>query len=75
MARELDDPDALIVTILCDTGERYLSKVFNDEWMQENQLLEAPRVTVEQLLARRPATAPALVSVAPRPRRCARRST
>jgi cystathionine beta-synthase len=65
IARELDDPAAMVVTILADTGERYLSKVFSDEWMQENQMLEAPRVTVEQLLERRPATAPALVSVAP----------
>jgi cystathionine beta-synthase len=65
VARELDRADALVVTILCDTGERYLSKVFNDEWMQENQMLEAPRVTVEQLLERRPPNAPALVSVAP----------
>jgi cystathionine beta-synthase len=65
VARELDDPKALVVTILCDTGERYLSKLFNDEWMQENQMLEAPRTTVEQLLQRRPTTAPALVSVAP----------
>ena len=65
IARELDDPQALIVTILCDTGERYLSKVFNDEWMQENQMLEAPRTTVEQLLERRPANAPPLVSVTP----------
>jgi cystathionine beta-synthase len=65
IARELDNPEALIVTILCDTGERYLSKVFNDEWMQENQMLEAPRTTVEQLLERRPANAPPLVSVAP----------
>ena len=65
LARELDDPQAMIVTILCDTGERYLSKVFNDEWMQENQMLEAPRTTVEQLLERRHPTAPPLVSVAP----------
>jgi cystathionine beta-synthase len=65
IGRELDDPDSLIVTILCDTGERYLSKVFNDEWMQENQMLEVPRTTVEQLLERRPAAAPPLVSVAP----------
>jgi cystathionine beta-synthase len=65
VAREVDDPAALVVTILCDTGERYLSKVFSDEWMQENQMLEAPRVTVEQLLERRPANAPPLVSVAP----------
>jgi cystathionine beta-synthase len=65
VAREVDDAAALVVTILCDTGERYLSKVFNDEWMQENQMLEAPRMTVEQLLQRRPASAPPLVSVAP----------
>ena len=65
IAREVDDPAGMVVTILADTGERYLSKVFSDEWMQENQMLEAPRVTVEQLLERRPATAPALVSVAP----------
>jgi cystathionine beta-synthase len=65
VARELDDPAAMVVTILCDTGERYLSKLFNDEWMQENQMLEAPRISVEQLLQRRPSGAPSLVSVAP----------
>ena len=25
-----------IVTIMCDNHNRYLSKVFNDEWMQQN---------------------------------------
>ena len=65
IAREVDDPNAFVVTILADTGERYLSKVFNDEWMQENQMLEAPRTTVQQLLERRPQGAPPLVSVTP----------
>jgi cystathionine beta-synthase len=65
IAREVDDPKACVVTILADTGERYLSKVFNDEWMQENQLLEAARVTVADLLARRVGDQPPLVSVAP----------
>jgi cystathionine beta-synthase len=65
VAREVDNAAALVVTILCDTGERYLSKVFNDEWMQENQMLEAPRMTVQQLLERRSPSAPPLVSVAP----------
>jgi len=65
LARELDDPQALIVTILCDTGERYLSKQFNDAWMQENQLLDTPRSTVQDLLERRPPNAPVVVSVAP----------
>lgn len=35
LAREADDPEGCIVAILCDTGERYLSKVFNDEWLEE----------------------------------------
>jgi cystathionine beta-synthase len=65
LARELADPDALIVTILCDTGERYLSKQFNDAWMQENQMLDTPRSTVQELLERRPQDAPPVVSVAP----------
>jgi cystathionine beta-synthase len=65
VAREVDDPDACVVTILCDTGERYLSKVFNDEWMQENQLLDLPRTTVEDLLNRPHRRGPSLVTVAP----------
>jgi cystathionine beta-synthase len=28
-----------IVTFLCDNGDRYLSKVFNDDWMKKNNLL------------------------------------
>lgn len=65
VAQEIDDPDAMIVTVLADTGERYLSKQFNDEWMQENQLLETPWVTVADLLAERDDRAPILVSVTP----------
>jgi cystathionine beta-synthase len=65
VARQLDDPDAFVVTVLCDTGERYLSKLFNDAWMEENQMLDRAPVTVEQLLAERDGGAPELVSVAP----------
>ena len=66
VAREIDDPDALVVTFLCDTGERYLSKLYNDEWMRENQLLEPDRVTLGDLLAHKVATAPGtVVSAAP----------
>ena len=39
IARRVDDPDACIVAILCDTGERYLSKVYNDEWLEAKGLL------------------------------------
>ena len=65
VAREVDDPGACVVTILCDTGERYLSKLFNDEWMEENQLLDRAVLTVDQLLAGRGGEAPALVQLAP----------
>ncbi len=65
LAREIDDPEACVVTILCDTGERYLSKLYNDDWMQENQLLDTPKPTVATLLARRDGAAPALVQLAP----------
>jgi len=39
IARRIDNPGALVVAILCDTGERYLSKIFNDEWMEERGML------------------------------------
>ena len=65
IARALESDDAMVVTILADTGERYLSKVFNDAWLQENQLLDTPRSTVADLLKRRTGSAPPLVQVAP----------
>jgi cystathionine beta-synthase len=65
VAREVNDPNALVVTFLCDTGERYLSKLYSDEWMRENQMLDSDRATVAQVLAAKHGTAPALVSTAP----------
>ena len=64
VARELSDPDALIVCVLPDTGERYLSKLYNEEWMRENRLLEPERLTAADLVRRKDGHAPALVSVA-----------
>jgi cystathionine beta-synthase len=43
VAQELDDPDAFVVTLLCDWGERYLTKTYDDDWMRENGFLERPR--------------------------------
>lgn len=65
IARRLDDPEAMVVTILCDTGERYLSKVYDDEWMRENQMLDAPLVTADTLLEDRSAALPSLISLGP----------
>jgi len=68
IARRLDDPNACVVAPLPDSGERYLSKLYNDEWMRENQLLEADRTTLSMLLdtkSRGDGETPVIVSVAP----------
>ncbi len=66
VARRLDDPAACVVTVLCDTGERYLSKVFNDEWLQENQILDQPVVNVGRLVtAKGNGAPPSVIQVAP----------
>ena len=65
VARRVDDPDACVVAILPDTGERYLSKLYNDEWMRENQMLEPDRVTVGMVARRGDGGAREIVSVAP----------
>jgi cystathionine beta-synthase len=64
-ARRIDDPDACVVTFLCDTGERYLSKLYSDEWMRENQMLDSDRLTLDQVLIGKNGGSPAIVSVAP----------
>jgi cystathionine beta-synthase len=63
VAREVDDPDACVVALLCDTGERYLSKLFNDEWLREHQLLPSDRLAVRTLLDAKGPDAPPLVTV------------
>src|SRR6187549_1580171 len=65
VAREVDDPDAFVVTILCDTGERYLSKLYNDEWMRENQMLDSERVTLMHVLGKKESDTPEVVSTTP----------
>src|SRR4030095_1683492 len=44
-AKNLDE-NAVVVFIVCDTGERYLSKHHSDEWMREKRLLEKDKTTV-----------------------------
>ena len=65
VARRVNDPDALVVTFLCDTGERYLSKVYSDEWMRENQMMDTERTPLSAILGSRQGDTPAIVSIAP----------
>jgi cystathionine beta-synthase len=43
-AEKLSEND-LMVVIIPDSGTRYLSKVYNDNWMRDNQFLE-PRISI-----------------------------
>jgi cystathionine beta-synthase len=54
-----------VVVLLPDTGERYLSKFYNDEWMRENRFLEIERVKIREILAAKPFDLPSLISVTP----------
>ncbi len=44
-------PNDLVVVLLPDTGERYLTKVHNDEWMRDNHLLDPSSVRVGNIAA------------------------
>jgi cystathionine beta-synthase len=44
VAKDLDE-NSIVVFIVCDTGEHYLSKFHSDEWMKEKLLLEPQRIT------------------------------
>ena len=66
LAKELDDPEAFVVTTLCDWGEHYLTKCFDDEWMRENGFLERPhRRAALELLRAKPTDAPRLITAEP----------
>jgi cystathionine beta-synthase len=41
LARAVDDPDALFVVLLPDSGRNYVGKLYNDEWLRANGLLGA----------------------------------
>ncbi|MEX2528411.1 MAG: pyridoxal-phosphate dependent enzyme [Gemmatimonadota bacterium] len=65
LARELDDPDACVVFILCDWGERYLTKLYDEEWMLANGFTRRPRRNVHELLQVKDRELPGLLTVEP----------
>src|SRR5499427_4186036 len=66
VARDLDET-AVVVFVVCDTGEHYLSKFHSDEWMKEKRLLEPQKITAGLMSETKSKSAPrALVTVAPR---------
>jgi cystathionine beta-synthase len=60
------DEDAVVVFIVCDTGEHYLTKHLSDEWLKEKRLLEPQRITAGLITGtKKPQSPKTLVSVKP----------
>jgi cystathionine beta-synthase len=58
--------NGIIVFIVCDTGEHYLTKHHSDEWLKEKRLLEPKRITAGLISGTKKPQAPkGLVSVKP----------
>jgi cystathionine beta-synthase len=65
VAKDLDE-ESIVVFIVCDTGEHYLSKHHSDEWLKEKRLLEPQRMTAGLINGTKKPQAPkALVFVKP----------
>src|SRR5687767_9800713 len=60
------DENAIVVFIVCDTGEHYLSKHHSDEWLKEKRLLEPQKITAGLITGTKKPQAPkSLVFVSP----------
>jgi len=65
VAKQLDE-NSLVVFIVCDTGEHYLTKHHSDEWMKEKLLLEPQKITASLIAETKSQKSPQnLVSVSP----------
>lgn len=56
--------DQTVVVLLPDTGERYLSKFYDDNWMRDNAFL-GQELTIGAILQRKSADVPPLVTIRP----------
>lgn len=65
VARGLDE-SGVVVFIVCDTGEHYLTKHHSDEWLKEKRLLEPQKMTAGLISSTKPAgDRPRILSIAP----------
>ena len=65
IAKETNDPDAVFVTLLCDWGEHYLTKVYDDDWMRENGFLRRAHRSIHDVVIQKGSDVPELVTVEP----------
>lgn len=56
---------SIIVAIVCDTGERYLTKHHSDEWLKEKRLLETEKMTIGMIARLKHSSTAPLIAVSP----------
>ena len=56
---------AVVVTLLSDWGEHYLTKVYDDDWMRENGFMKRTHHSVHHLVAEKDRDLPELITVQP----------
>lgn len=64
-AKELDDSEAVFVTLLPDWGEHYLTKIYDDDWMRENGFLKRAHPSVHDMVSSKDVELSELISVQP----------
>jgi cystathionine beta-synthase len=65
VAKGLDET-GVVVFIVCDTGEHYLTKHHSDEWLKEKQLLSPQKMTAGLISTTKPVgDRPRVLSIAP----------
>lgn len=66
-AAEQMGPDDIMVVIIPDTGERYLSKVYDDDWLRTNGLMESSlHLTAGEILDKRGTRQQPLIHLSPK---------
>jgi cystathionine beta-synthase len=63
-AERMKDTDVMVI-LFPDTGERYLSKIYNDDWMRENGFLIPDRITARYVLQSKAKKVPQLIAIDP----------
>jgi len=56
-------PDSVLVVLLPDTGERYLSKAHNEEWLKEQGYLEEPVAPLMAILRTKERALPGVITI------------
>ncbi|MDE3058260.1 MAG: cystathionine beta-synthase [Bacteroidota bacterium] len=62
LAEKLSERDVVVI-LFPDGGARYLTKIYNEDWMRENGFLAPERITLRYILERKSKQLPPLVSI------------